>query len=524
MIVYATRLDLVDADPRAAIRAALREWLGRKLHAPLPERALQPGSHSLGASRQIEIEEHEDSASWALSCRYSHPDRDVHGRTWHTEVGLARESDRTRCTILLHTAERSTLVDARPETTRPALVAAISKACRIRSSTPGGVPRPLTIDDEDAFREVVMNPDRSHAIVQISHRIDGEPVLDPRRVGDLLLGIADVVVIPPDVDTFALARKLGKEVVPYNGAINVLWPVVRRSGAPFVPNTRLLGDELLDSAARGLLPERELLARICHYASPRLSRDHVSMERVRSLRLHSVIAGAQAAAGPREDAEIAALVRQVDGEQRQEIEALRTRISCLERDLKATEEERDEARSKASALEVHLSAKVADAATPVVPEALRDCILRTIGEAPCLEDCLLILSHLFPGRVVILPSAWKSAREAAGFRRSDKAFELLRKLFADYFDAMSEGLGDRAGQQVFGPTSFAARESEGVENNKRARSLRTFVYEGEPIEMMRHIKIGVKDSVAETFRAHFHWDDEGRRIVLGHCGCHLDQG
>ncbi|MFO1077934.1 MAG: hypothetical protein U1E73_09450 [Planctomycetota bacterium] len=61
-----------------------------------------------------------------------------------------------------------------------------------------------------------------------------------------------------------------------------------------------------------------------------------------------------------------------------------------------------------------------------------------------------------------------------------------------------------------------------MENNKRARDLRRFTYNGEPIEMMRHIKIGVKDSVAETFRAHFHWDTETKRIILGHCGRHLD--
>jgi len=524
MIIYATRLDLVDDDPRTAIRAALRDWLGRRLHRTVPDASLRQGSHVLGGGQQVDVEEFEGPTNWAACYRYSHPDRDVRGRSWHAELGLAHESGRTLCTMLLHTTERSTLVDVVPETTRPAVVELIRRTCKLKGSTPGGAPRPLLLDDASTFLDVVMAAERSHPIVQISHRDGGAPVLEPSRMGDLLLGIADVVVIPADVDTFALARKLGKELVPFNGAINVLWPAVRRAGERFVPNTRILAEDLMDAAARGLLPERELLARICHYANPRLSRDHVSPERVRSLRLQSAMAKAQTAAGPREDPELAALVRQVDGEQRQEIDALKARISGLERDLKATEEERDEARAKATALEGHLSAKVTEPEVTAVPEALRDCILRTVGESPSLEDCLLILSHLFPSRVTILPTAWKSAREAAGFRRSEKAFELLRKLFTDYFDAMNNGVGDKAGQQVFGATAFAARESEGVESNKRARALRTFVYEGEPIEMMRHLKIGVKDSAAETFRAHFHWDDERRRIVLGHCGCHLDHG
>jgi hypothetical protein len=40
--------------------------------------------------------------------------------------------------------------------------------------------------------------------------------------------------------------------------------------------------------------------------------------------------------------------------------------------------------------------------------------------------------------------------------------------------------------------------------------------------MMKHLKIGVKDSVAETLRIHFEWDDGDRKIIIGHCGSHLD--
>ena len=34
--------------------------------------------------------------------------------------------------------------------------------------------------------------------------------------------------------------------------------------------------------------------------------------------------------------------------------------------------------------------------------------------------------------------------------------------------------------------------------------------------------IGNKESDAETFRAHFEWDGVERKVVLGHCGKHLD--
>ncbi len=40
--------------------------------------------------------------------------------------------------------------------------------------------------------------------------------------------------------------------------------------------------------------------------------------------------------------------------------------------------------------------------------------------------------------------------------------------------------------------------------------------------MFQYLKIGVKDSVHETWRTYFTWDPKARRIVIGHCGPHLD--
>jgi hypothetical protein len=59
-------------------------------------------------------------------------------------------------------------------------------------------------------------------------------------------------------------------------------------------------------------------------------------------------------------------------------------------------------------------------------------------------------------------------------------------------------------------------ESDTVSNNKRGRKLRTFVYNGQPVEMLPHLKIGVKDSEYETLRIHFMWDADARVIVIGH--------
>ena len=182
-------------------------------------------------------------------------------------------------------------------------------------------------------------------------------------------------------------------------------------------------------------------------------------------------------------------------------------------------------RAQCDALKVQLQRAGGGAPAPGPDlENVKEAVARAMTDGATLEDCLAAIVALYPDRLIVLDSAWAAAKKARLFNAPRKAFELLSKLCTDYYDAMVEGLGDREGAAIFGKSGFAARESETVENNKRARELRRFTYKGEIVEMVRHLKIGVKPSVAETFRAHFLWDSDARRIVLGHCGKHLDHG
>lgn len=40
--------------------------------------------------------------------------------------------------------------------------------------------------------------------------------------------------------------------------------------------------------------------------------------------------------------------------------------------------------------------------------------------------------------------------------------------------------------------------------------------------MEKHLKHGVKDSKAETLRIHFEWLPSEKKLVVGHCGKHLN--
>lgn len=147
-------------------------------------------------------------------------------------------------------------------------------------------------------------------------------------------------------------------------------------------------------------------------------------------------------------------------------------------------------------------------------------LLESIADVLKPEQVLDLLEGQFPHRIIVLESAYASARAAEKFRHRRRLANLLLKLVTEYWMALQHGGGDAEARKVLGEY-YAAQESEKVSSTPRLRRTRTFHYEGRSLYMSQHLKIGVKDGVAETIRVHFAWDEPSRRIVIGHCGEHL---
>jgi len=189
----------------------------------------------------------------------------------------------------------------------------------------------------------------------------------------------------------------------------------------------------------------------------------------------------------------------------------------------AEDTQRDQ-RSKIEALKLQLESTGSTSdESPYAPEdivAVAETVASAIKNAPTPEECLTLLEHLFPTRVVILPEAWTSSRESVGFRYGQKLYGLLHALSTTYWLALCEGTPDQEARRVFG-SAYAAKESDGVASNKGAKRRRTFRFGGVDHVMVKHLKIGVKDNAGESIRVHFEWFAEHKRIVIGHCGPHI---
>jgi len=526
MLIYCSRIALVPSEKDESLLGPIASWLSGKLGRRFDrQQLLADGELRLDDGSGCEwLSVPQDPEHWR-AIRYWHPDRVTRGREWHTEIGVHRTKNQFVTSVLLRTHETSALVDHRVETTRPKVVAEIFENCNVAAETSGGRARELRLEDAESFLDEVHNPDRSHPIVQISSDNSGHFLMQPERAASLLAGVALVAMIPPAVDTFALEEALDGRYCCYHGAVNIIWPRSRSLSGAFVPFQRIMPEQILGVRARGTWPENQLLATVCDRMNEVYARDHISPEIVRAARHRWSLEVAKRSA-TKTDPELDSLYKQVDKDQREEIDRLKNDLATRDEALAAAKDTIDELDGKCRALKGQLDQtgmRGASAATTSLSTDTKSVLLRAATEEFTLEDALKVLSLVFADRLTILDSAWKSARAADNFKYPRRAFALMQTLCDGYWALLNDGKGDNEAKGVFGQKSFAANESKTARDNKRAQSLRTFSHRGKPVEMMKHLKIGApSEGTAETWRCHFEWDSVDRRIVMGHCGKHLD--
>jgi hypothetical protein len=524
MLVYAANLRLCATPGIDKLLDIVAVWLHRKGAGTVSPQVLAK-TNSLRLSDGSYLQSWTEWAAYPrlYALRLTHGDREVPGREWSTELGVEDPGDGSdlRATILLETSEVSARVLSPVLITRPRLVESILLECAPVSDTPGLTVRALTLESARAFEYVVTDERRAHPLVVISPTGSGDFLLSAERLRSLVAGLAEVIQIRSDVDTFALADSLGREHVSWLGAVRILFPPRMRGGDRFIPRVSLMPDAIAEILAEGRSVEAEILSILAHRMNLATSRGHIRPERVRELSLRREIARRRREAEEAgSTAELLPLYEEADRENKEKIRQLEEYGRTLDDVVDGLEDEKRSLSSQNEALKAALS-RTASPAVSGIPVRTRDALMAVLRGTPSLEDSLHVIAHLFPDRLVVLDSAWKSARAASRFRHVDKALGLLQTLVTSYWQALNDGQGDNEGRKLFGK-AYAANESETVMGNKRARALRTFVHEGQPIEMWKHLRIGNKPSVAETLRIHFEWKDG--KLVVGHCGEHLDHG
>lgn len=534
MLIYANTLYLEPAGGPGDVIRQVAKWVGQRTRSFVDEARLAEGIRELKlkdgstlASTTTSSLADEPVYPYLFSAQLSHRDEVVSGRKWITEVGIRQEAEGrpVECSLLLKTDEVSARVTAPIQVTRPKLVEQLLKTCKPAAETPGLVVKTLDEHSAKAFLHEVEREARSYPLVLISCPRDGQYAVEPERLRSVLAGLADVVTVPDGVDTFVVEAVVGRRHMAFAGGVNIVFPVRRGVREPFCDTVLLRAEAIDDLLHDGRALDSEVLGIITHRTNLPLSWRHVSPVKVDQAILHGRVAAlldkAKGSQHADELAEYVELLEAADQDLlRKDADLKQSRL-----DFEAKEEEVRDLKEEIFNLNQtvsRLQANDGSAAAMEVVAPLREQLLDAVKTKLTLQKVLDLMGNLFPDRLVFLETATASAKEADrnGSKLAEKACELLHTLATGYWNALSDGKGDQHAKSVFGKDAYAANEADAL--SSEGKRLRTFHYCGQAFVMEKHLKHGVKDSKAETLRIHFEWLPAEKKLVVGHCGKHLN--
>ncbi|MBP2850798.1 hypothetical protein [Dickeya oryzae] len=524
MLVYVNSFDCIGENSFFDVSRSVTGWIKKVsgLHLSIDE-IFSRNNFNVGRS-YVRTYTADKFDSKTYSIMYTHPDKNVSGRQWITEIGISKEAHATFISILLEISDVSTMVDSRPIATRPSLVSFLKRNCTFDHDVIGQNVLFVKNDygDYQYLMHEIYRDDRNYPLVFISSK-NGTFPTSAVKLQEQLLGLAQVVSTEGDIDSWEMERLLGRRYSSWDGAINIIYPVNTSGDA----GTRLiLPDQIETVLSKGIPINNHILSIISHGTNGFKKKKHISPVITRAKRLaddnkefKERIKNSQSNSDSEELLNEA--LKELDemklSYDEKELFYLE-QVEIAENSLDEESKKNIYLESEISRLKFERNSLSSNAQTKNVDIDI-DKLIPLVSNRLTPVSVLSILEILLPSNVVVLKSAYTSARNSSGFKHGQRLLFLLYKLSTEYLSAFLEG-GDNEAKSILG-AAYSANESESVERSKQLSEMRIFEYEGNKIKMFKHVRIGVAHNKADTIRAYFDIDLENKKVVIGYCGEHL---
>lgn len=535
MLVYANSLQLTGSDASESCIRAIHGWLierlGLKISISDISRPAEWRGECSGKPAWLKSYAATGGEPEMYAWRLKHSDIDVSGRQWLVELGLKIEAGTVDFSCTINTDEQSVLISEPVSASRPRVIRYLMDIlesgvdARFAVGTVGVTLKTVGdgVDSYRGFLADLQHEARDWPIVLVSPTRDGDYLVRPEQLQKSLLGLAQVVQVHSGFSSWDMEESLGRRFSAWDGAINI----IRAPNRQGVCSTSLyMGGSVKDWGVSVAERISQLLGLVTHLTNVPKQRSRVRPDGVARLQLLRRIAAQKAALESR------------GGSEQGMIRLLEEGVSELTEQLRLAQESSDEKEMYGLQVEdekIELERELAAERYTVnqLRQQLRDSAaidssedldyfmgLACRQDQPSAKECLEAVAKAYPKRVVVLSTAYDSAKRHAKFESGRRLLGMLNKLATKFFDELKDG-GDEQARHCFPNAEYAATESEGTQNNKEMRRRRTFVYQDMPVVMMRHLKIGVADDERKSIRVYFEWMPDDGVIVIGHCGAHL---
>jgi hypothetical protein len=524
MLIYVNQLKIQGTDDFVSVIGAIAGWLKKSTGRHFSVRDLTSGEDFTIGRQFVRTHKADNQEPRLYSVLFSNPDNRIRGRDWVTEIGVRVNDSNIDFTIQLETKDVSTQVRDIPITTKPKVIEFVNENVSLAPATVGLDVKKLKADGEyelKAFLHEIERSERDYPLVLMSKLKVGQYSTNPWTLQKHLIGLAQVVICE-ELDSWLMTSILGKEYSTWDGAVNIIYP---RRMYTYCRNKLLRSEKIEEFNNNRRQPSLEVLSIITHYSNAYKSRQHFSPHDVKAKKIADQRSLLKQRIAEGEDSDYESLfleaMEQIDGHD-EVISNLqdehRKQLDQIENMCLSTEEEKDDLQNENYRLQSKL-----DSLKAIKGNKQASIDNKTLFEAiafPTPENLLVVLEQLFSDRVVVLDSAYKTAKQSTKFSQSPKLANMLHRLVTTYYNGISR-VSDTEAKRVFTDSEYAAKESQTVRHSPELSSKRTFEYNGQMVQMFRHLKIGVADNVEQTIRVHFHWDADNQKIVIGYCGPHL---
>ncbi len=537
MLVYANHLSFQGHGAEAAVFKGIGGWLKEQLGFGLhPDQVKKDGEfngtrgnvHSMLRIRTT-TEDDPKLYSWVLK----HPDDTVLGRRWIIEVGFKGLGSTFVLSCIVKTDDRSTLVARSVMASQPRMIRYVvnnvqhANDADLATSVPGVAVKTVG-PDTDSYHNLLAEIERQGRegpIVLVSPTRDGDYLLKVRDLQQTLIGLAQVVQVSRNSNSYEMAEVLGEAQSAWGGAVNVLYmPSLTRPGRA----RYFLAADIADWGDTQHKRISQVLAWVTNNTNIPHLRKHVRPEGVMLLAQRRLMHAERAKREQMDAAQLRLTLEEASrgadeqakyfAELVDENSQLETSVSEFKGNLEDARKDSARAKFTIDSLEKKLASAGGGQSSGIDAEDLLDLVCRTDLLSPL--ECIDLIEKMYGDRCTVLASAKDSARKMDRFVYGRQLLGLLKQLVTDYRSKLMDG-GDNEARKVFGKNDYAAKESETLMASRAMRRQRTFEYEGQQVAMFRHLKIGVDDDATKTIRVHFHWDAGRKIMVIGYCGGHL---
>lgn len=461
-------------------------------------------------------------AHWA--CRIEHPCREHPQCLWRTDVTLTTVSDdRFRLVVLNQRAERPEYVGEEPPPPAPSvpgLIKALLRAqdWRCMAGTVPLSPEPVCarVGYLDLLKRSLEDPDRRCPLVYVTRDPQsGDPLVDEVSLAAALMGTAVVYVAESseaDEETEAIFPRTYR---CWGGMVRIYQPRVRFDDERDYRRHRFFEPERIRSIGPDGV-ELQIVQACCRRAYLLNPGDVASIDDVGARdRMHQL--SVRARQGVHQDKELDKLIQSVQDDNAKfmvENDHLRQEI----------EEKDDQLRRNRHEYDAYKQA-THDTAQRCADLQKQVAAISELKQLPTsLQEALDLVGRLHAGRVVVLPEALTSAKAASlDPKYLPEAWRLLWSVADDLYDLYFDDEQGKDMEQAYRDrTGFTLSLNEGSETKKRKRlmKLRTRVYDGRDIDITAHVKWG--NQPPKCLRVHYALDKSTSRIIIGHCGDHVE--